>query len=40
MCPNCQTSICSKTKGVTNPFKCEEILKSNIVVKKDLVKIL
>ena len=40
MCPIFQTSICSKTKGVTNPFKCEEILKSNMLVKKDLVKIL
>jgi len=40
MCPICQTSICSKTKGVSNPFKCEEILNSTIVVKKDLVKIL
>ena len=30
----CKTSCCSKTKGVTNPFKCEELAEGSIVQKK------
>jgi len=30
MCPVCKTSCCSKTKGVTNPFKCEDLADGSI----------
>ncbi len=34
MCPKCKTSCCEKTKGVTNPFKCEDLAEGSIGVKK------
>ena len=36
MCPKCRTSVCNKTKGVTNPFNCIELTKCVIIEKKTI----
>ena len=38
-CKECNTYICSKSKGVSNAFKCEELIKSKIVDKISIQKV-
>ena len=39
MCPICKTSVCNKTKGVTNPFNCSELVEC-IIIEKKAIKII